>query len=95
MHCFNLGDRSFFYVLGDQFSTAGKLKPFLSIFEYFQKSNEIKTIYETSLNNKFLRLAPKNRQMVLIRDGKLLYVKIQNIDQTKKINYVLAEYDVL
>ena len=33
--------------------------------------------------------------MVLLKDDKLLYVKIQNIDQTKKINYVLAEYDVI
>jgi hypothetical protein len=33
--------------------------------------------------------------MVLIRDSKLLFVKIQNIDQTKKINYVIAEYDVV
>jgi len=33
--------------------------------------------------------------MVLLRNGKLLYVKIQNIDATKKINFVLAEYDVL
>tara|TARA_B110000285_G_scaffold212559_1_gene256195 strand:+ start:580 stop:756 length:177 start_codon:yes stop_codon:yes gene_type:complete len=33
--------------------------------------------------------------MVLVRDSKLLYVKIQNMDQTKKINYVITEYDVL
>jgi hypothetical protein len=95
MQCFNLGDRSFFYIVGDQMSNSGKLKPFLSIFEYFQKNNEIKTIYETNLNNKFLRIEPKHRQMVLIRDTKLIYVKIQNIDQTKTINYAVAEYDVI
>ena len=33
--------------------------------------------------------------MVLVNHNKLMYVKIQNLDQTQRINYVVCEYDII
>ena len=61
IQCFNCGDRTFFYALGNLVSNRLKFKPFLSVFEYFSKENTFKSIHEVLLNNKWLRIQPKHR----------------------------------